>query len=208
MFPSNLNKGRTAVTLLLLVAMISSANMITYRKLAAQPQNQPQAAAAKAVAPTPQQSKETIQKEAERLTNLETAVVTPERRLKAVLDAAKVGEKMKSLLRARLDAANAVLRARWKDYCRGQCLLDNVVASSRRTLEAERELSTHWADQITAWESHLQRMEQLYVINLASYHAGRIEAEDLAQVDYYRLDAEIGLERAKARFKQSRESSE
>ena len=115
---------------------------------------------------------------------------------------------MKSLLKARLDAASTALKARWKEYCAGRGTLDILIASSKRTLEAERDLSTSKANQIAAWESHLQRMQQLYVINLARYNAGRISIQDLADTDYFRLDAEIGLERAKAQLNQSRQSSE
>jgi outer membrane protein TolC len=65
-------------------------------------------------------------------------------------------------------------------------------------LKAERDLSTKKADQVAAWETHRQRMQDAYVINQARYNEGRISIIDLAQADYYRLDAEIGLERAKA----------
>jgi hypothetical protein len=43
-------------------------------------------------------------------------------------------------------------------------------------------------------------------MNLERYNDGRISIQDLAQSDYYQLDAEIGLERAKAQVKQSRKS--
>jgi hypothetical protein len=49
-------------------------------------------------------------------------------------------------------------------------------------------------------------MQTVYEINLRRYNAGRINVQDLAQSNYYRLDAEIGLERAKAPSKKSGES--
>jgi hypothetical protein len=54
---------------------------------------------------------------------------------------------------------------------------------------------------MAAWDAHRQRMQDLYDMNMARFEAGRIPIQDLAQSDYYRLDAEIGLERAKAREK-------
>ena len=86
--------------------------------------------------------------------------------------------------------------------------MDILTSGSRRLLDAERDLSTKKADQITAWESHLQRMQQVYLINLDRYNAGRITLQDLKQAEFYRFDAEIGLERAKADLKKSRQSSE
>jgi outer membrane protein TolC len=111
-------------------------------------------------------------------------------------------------LEARLAAANKEVRIRWKEYCAGRGSLDIYLNSSRRVLEAERDLSAKKADQVAAWESHLQRMQQAYVINLARYNAGRIPIQDFAQADYYRRDAEIGLERTRAQVRQSRQSSE
>jgi len=204
-----LTKVKILATGLLVTAVIGGgAGMVTYQKLAAQSADQSEAIAAKVSAPTQreQPDDEAYDKEAERLGV--KALVTPKDKLKAILDASNFGEKMKSLLQARLDAVTTEVKARFLEYCAGRGTLDILTSGSRRLLDAERDLSTKKADQITAWESHLQRMQQVYLINLDRYNAGRITLQDLKQAEFYRFDAEIGLERAKADLKKSRQSSE
>jgi RNA polymerase sigma factor (sigma-70 family) len=202
-----LTKLKVVATLLLMVTVIGGgAGVVTYQQLAAQSSNQQEGKPAKAVVPaqpqdvdpTQPQIDEAIKKEAERIGELATAVMTPEDKLKAMLDAADVGEKLKPLFKGRLDAAKTEVNARWKEYCAGRGTLDIYLNSSGRLLKAERDLSTKKADQVAAWETHRQRMQDAYVINQARYNEGRISIIDFAQADYYRLDAEIGLERAKA----------
>ena len=41
-------------------------------------------------------------------------------------------------------------------------------------------------------------MQQTYLTNLGRFNTGRITTQALKVAEYYRLDAEIGLERAKA----------
>jgi outer membrane protein TolC len=69
--------------------------------------------------------------------------------------------------------------------------------SSLRLLEAELEWKTKPAEQIAALEAHLERMKNIHDINLARFNAGRASVGDLKQAEYYRLDAEVRLERAK-----------
>jgi DNA-directed RNA polymerase specialized sigma24 family protein len=110
-------------------------------------------------------------------------------------------EKMKSLLWDRVDAAKREVKARCKEFHSGRGLLQIYLDASRRLLEAERDMSAKKADQATAWEMQRQRMQDAYDVNLARYDAARIAIQDLLQAKYYRLDAEIGLERAKAQGK-------
>jgi RNA polymerase sigma factor (sigma-70 family) len=202
-----MTKVKVAATLLLMVAVFGGgAGVVTYQRLDAQVQlpNQQQANTPKAIAPaqeeTPQEKAERLFVEkAERLSELE-AVVTPNYKIKRILDAANLEEKMKSLLKDRVDAAKTEVNARWKDFCAGRGNLD-IVGASRRLLEAERDLSSKKDDQVAAWDTHRQRMQNVYDLNLARFESGRINIQDLAQADYYRLDAEIGLERAKAQVK-------
>jgi RNA polymerase sigma factor (sigma-70 family) len=200
-----LTKVKILATGLLIAAVISGgAGVVTYQKLAAQSADQPEAIAAKAVAPTQRESREeeALDKEAG-----VKALVTSRDKLKAILDASNFGEKMKSLLQARLDAGTIEIKARYVEYCNGRGTLDIFLGASRRVLDAERDLSMKKADQITAWESHLHRMQQVYLINLDRYNAARISLQDLKQAEYYRIDAEIGLERAKEELKKDRQAS-
>jgi outer membrane protein TolC len=123
-----------------------------------------------------------------------------EEKVKALLAAAKVGDKMKALLKARLEAALKEAEGRRQVYREGESgTLNDLASSSLRLLEAERELSDQKADQIAALENHWQRMKELEEINQERFKAGRVSVMDLSQARFYRLQAEIWLERAKAR---------
>jgi RNA polymerase sigma factor (sigma-70 family) len=201
-----MTKVKVVASLLLVVAIIGGgAGVVTYQKLAAQSSNQHEGSTSKAGAPAQQ---ETDEEKAERLAEQASAVVTPDYKLKKILEAANVDQKMKSLLGDRVDAAKREVKARWQEYCAGRGTLDILVGSSRRLLAAELDLSTNKADRVGAWETHWQRMRDASVINSARYASGRIAVQDFLQTEYYRLDAEIGLERAKAQPKQNNQLSE
>jgi RNA polymerase sigma factor (sigma-70 family) len=205
-----MTKLKITATGLLLVAVIGGgAGFITYPGVAAQSPNQVENTPNQ-VAQAKQKSLEEIEKEEqeklEKLQNLKT-IFTPPEKINALFAASNQGEKMKILLKARFDAVNTEAECRWKEYCAGRGTLDILESSSRRLLEAELALSSNKADHVAAWESQLQRTHQIYLINLDRYNAGRISRQDFEQSNYCQLDAEIGLERAKAQLKQSRKSS-
>ena len=200
-----MTKIKIAAILLLLVAVIGGGTgVVTFQKLGAQPPKQLEAPKQQAAAPAEQERPED---RAERLGVIAIILITSDDKVKAMLDVVNVDAKMKSLLKDRFDAAKTEVTARGKEYSAGRGMLDIYIGSSRRLLEAELDLSSKKADHVAAWETHLHRMQGVYEINFARYNEGRISVQDLAQADYYRRDAEIGLERAKAQLKKSRESS-
>jgi RNA polymerase sigma factor (sigma-70 family) len=119
-------------------------------------------------------------------------------RAKAILDQSGFGDRMRTLLMARLDAAFEEAETRRRRYYEGKETLDIAIHSSLRLLEAERELSSKKADQRVALENHLQRMQELEKINRLKIDAGSLAAQDLAEVKFHRLQAEIWLERMKS----------
>jgi outer membrane protein TolC len=58
-------------------------------------------------------------------------------------------------------------------------------------------MSNKAADQIAALKDHLERMKEIYQVNLARFNAGRVPISDVKESEYNYLDAEIMLERAK-----------
>jgi hypothetical protein len=195
-----MGKRKISAIPFLLVTVVGGAGVVTYQKLGAQPLNPQEANALSAAAPA------TAEFDDERLPErVERAItkVTPEKNVTAMLTVAGVDPKMKSRLKGRFDAAKTEVEARGKEYVAGRGTLDVFIGASRRLLAAELDLSPKTTDHVTAWEAHRQRMQAVYEINLVRYNAGRINVQDLAQSDYYRLDAEIGLERAKAGLKKS-----
>jgi RNA polymerase sigma factor (sigma-70 family) len=190
-----LSKLKLAATFLLLVAVVGGgAGVMTYQELAAQPPNQKGAETPKAVGPVQPDLDDLLDKEV----GAGKALFTPKDKLKAMLEATDLGKEMKSLLLARVDAAATETKTRFLEYMAGRGTLDIVLGASRRLRDAERDLSTKKADQILAWEAHLQRMQIIYDTNLDRFNAGRISLGDLKVAEYYLLDAQIGLKRAKA----------
>jgi RNA polymerase sigma factor (sigma-70 family) len=209
-----MTKLKIAATGLFLVAVIGGgAGLVAYPGLAAQPPNQqvenkpsPVAQAKqKALEEELQEKGKEEEEKIEKLQNLK-AIFTPPEKIDAMLAGSDLGEKMKALFKARFDAANTEINGRWKENVEGRGALDILLNGSRRLLEAELALSSNKADHAAAWESHWQRTNQIYLMNLARYNAGRLLETDLKEADYFRIDAEIGLERAKAQVKQSKSS--
>jgi RNA polymerase sigma factor (sigma-70 family) len=125
--------------------------------------------------------------------------VLSEEKADEVLAASRFNKQLKALLKERFDAARAEVVVRCKEFIAGRGTLDILCGASRRMLEAEQGLSDKDDDQIAAWERHRKRMKQIEEVNEARFQAGRIGIQDLAQVRYFRADAEIGLERATTR---------
>jgi RNA polymerase sigma factor (sigma-70 family) len=121
-----------------------------------------------------------------------------EAKVKALLDRSRASGKLKALLKERYDAALTESGARLKEFYAGRGTLDICLGASLRLLEAERELSTRREDQIAALENHRKRMAAIEELNQARYDAGRIPIQDLSQSKYYRIQAEIWIERFRA----------
>ena len=77
--------------------------------------------------------------------------------------------------------------------------LDALLQAYVRLLVAKLERTDKKADQLAAYEEHFERMKKMEKSSEARYHAGRIAVQDMAQMRYYRIEAEIWLERAKAK---------
>jgi RNA polymerase sigma factor (sigma-70 family) len=121
-----------------------------------------------------------------------------EKKVNALLAAAKGGDQLKALLKARLDAATIEADSRFKEFVAGRGTLDFFLASSQRLLKAELELSTQKADQLAALATHLRLLKKVHAMNQGRFVAGRINLADVKQTEFFVLEAEIALERAKA----------
>jgi RNA polymerase sigma factor (sigma-70 family) len=121
-----------------------------------------------------------------------------EEKVKALLAAAPVGEKMKSLLKARLEAAQTEMSARSKQHLAGRGTLDFLLDTSQRLRKAELELCTQKSDRLLVLENQVQIMKKIVELNRERFNAGRISVEDVKLPEFYLLDAEIDLERVKA----------
>ncbi len=70
---------------------------------------------------------------------------------------------------------------------------------SRRWLDAQRDVAANPGERVTAYAEHLKRMESVAAMVRAQVQAGKATAADGAAADYYRAQAELWLEQAKAK---------
>jgi RNA polymerase sigma factor (sigma-70 family) len=187
-------KIATAV-LLALGVLSTGAGVVTYQKLAAQQPDPKKAQIQKAVAVGQTEEKPQDDEGDALLKDL----ILPADKVTAMLATSKESDKLKSLLKERYEAASEVVDARFREFLAGRGTLDILIQSSHRLFDAERELSAKKADQIAAAEKRLRLLKAVEEVNKGRYDDGRISIQDYAQSKYNRLEAEIWLERAKAK---------
>jgi hypothetical protein len=106
---------------------------------------------------------------------------------------------VQALQRRRAEAVARAYKEAFDLYREGRTRdVDRIYRWSERWFRAEEDLSDKKADRIAAAERHWQRMKRLEDLVRGSYKAGAAAAIELPAVEYYRLDAEIALAKAKA----------
>jgi RNA polymerase sigma factor (sigma-70 family) len=116
--------------------------------------------------------------------------------VKKLAKESKVSPRMQTLLTERHAAARTEVRTRYEQFVAGRGTLDIFVGASGRLLEAERDLYPTRKDQAAAWLRHVQRLTEVEKIVKAHFEAGKASLADHAQITFFVLSAEIGLERA------------
>jgi hypothetical protein len=105
------------------------------------------------------------------------------------------------LAEARYQAAAKQFEEVWTYYRQSRTESFPVYLWSRLLLDAQRELSDKPADRIAALEAHLARMQRLETLVKKVRRLGFGFSIDVGATNYYRLEAEHWLERAKAAAK-------
>jgi hypothetical protein len=104
----------------------------------------------------------------------------------------------KALLDARLDAVQRAYRESWLLYREGRSRdVDRIYLWSVRWLEAEREATTQPAERTAAYEGHRKRMRLLDDSVRARLRAGAVAPVEAPAAEFYRVEADIWLRRAK-----------
>jgi hypothetical protein len=104
------------------------------------------------------------------------------------------------LLKARLDAARKTYGWLAKNYVESRPPLGELLYRwSCRWLEAEREISTRQEDVLAAYRAHLNRMRELERVARDRFRNRFVPVEEDTAAQFYRVEAEIWLERAKNR---------
>ncbi len=121
----------------------------------------------------------------------------PADRLRALLDGIKLDDRMGLLVRALVETARIEADARWREFLEGRGTLSACLGASERLFQAELDLSNRREDRMAALQAYWQRSTDVETINQGRFDTQRVTVQDLAQARYYRLHAEILLERAK-----------
>jgi outer membrane protein TolC len=112
---------------------------------------------------------------------------------------AKPGEKLKALLKARIKSAKEMREGRLAKYEVGKTTLALVIEAHRLLLVAELDARDAKKDRVAVCEENLKSMETVKEISVLKREADKIGDADVAEVEYHFLDAQIQLEREKAK---------
>jgi hypothetical protein len=111
---------------------------------------------------------------------------------------------IKKLLQERRDALRTATLARTQEYEAGRGTLESFLRVSRELLQAELELATNPRERFDAHASHFNAMRKMDEIVTEAYKASRVKAADHYEMRAARLEAEIGLLRARAKLKEGK----
>ena len=113
----------------------------------------------------------------------------------------ELDKKLQKLINERSETAKAEVEARTARFEAGQGTLDFLLGASRRLMVAEIEMSGEKPDQLRTLEAHVRRMRKIEGIMegwIREKSDSLFDPEiNLSEVIYYRLEAEILLERCK-----------
>jgi hypothetical protein len=105
------------------------------------------------------------------------------------------------LRKEKLEAASEAYRLQMQMFKQGGNFnLDRLYSWSLRWLEAAREVDPK-ADPVPLLQAHLDRVRELEAMVEAHFKAGMATRADILTATYYRLDAQILLEQARAKKK-------
>jgi hypothetical protein len=104
---------------------------------------------------------------------------------------------LSALAKARYDAAKIQFEEVWTFYRQSRTESFPVYYWSRLVLDSERELSDKGEDKVAAAQAHLDRMRRLETLVKKVRRLGFGFSVDVKATEYYSLEAQYWLERAK-----------
>lgn len=108
------------------------------------------------------------------------------------------GPDLTPLAQARYQAAVRQFEETWAYYQQARIDSYQVYVWSRLILDARRDLAVRPAEALTALEEHLDRMKKLESLIKKVRRLGFGRSYDVGASEYYRLEAELWLARAKS----------
>jgi RNA polymerase sigma factor (sigma-70 family) len=111
----------------------------------------------------------------------------------------KADEKRQKLLQDWCAAGKKAFDLRKEEFLAGTTTSETFIGTARRLLAAELERGATKADRVAAYEAHLGRVTDFVQVVKAKVDAGRLAPAEAVDAEYYRLEAEVLLEREKAK---------
>ncbi len=108
-------------------------------------------------------------------------------------------EKEQKLLQDWADVAKKAFELRKKYFEQGHTDIEPCIGAAHRLLAAELAAAAAKADRVAAYQAHLDRITDIERIVKLKFAAGKIADADMADAEYYHIEAEILLEREKAK---------
>jgi RNA polymerase sigma factor (sigma-70 family) len=121
------------------------------------------------------------------------------KRVSAEQDKPKDDAKVNKLIDDWCDATKLEFDARMQEFQAGKILPFPVLDAAQRLFKAEVERSATKENRLAAYEAHLRRITAIGTLAKEKLENGRIAIADVMETKSYRLEAEILLEREKAK---------
>jgi hypothetical protein len=97
----------------------------------------------------------------------------------------------------RRDAARKTYEVMWSNYRERRASEDTLYRWSVRWLEAERQLAGQPAEQVAAFNGHVERMRELEKLLDNLHRSGLTTVDEISAAEFYRVEAEVWLLQAK-----------
>jgi len=115
-------------------------------------------------------------------------------------DEIKPNKKMMELTQKLLEAAKQLWWARSEEFLAGKSTASGPLSASQWITKAQQEMTDSMADHLRILEGQVDRTKMLHEILQDSYKAGKTSIGEVAEAACARHDAEIALERFKAKL--------
>jgi RNA polymerase sigma factor (sigma-70 family) len=112
----------------------------------------------------------------------------------------KPSGKIMELMQLRLESAKLLWRGRAEELLAGKVVVHDAIRASQMVTKAQQEMTESAADHLRILEAQFDRIKKLHDILEARFKAGKISSGEVADAAYARYDAEIALERFKAKL--------
>jgi hypothetical protein len=100
--------------------------------------------------------------------------------------------------KAKMEAARKTSQALAQEFLEGKATVEQLHQWSQRWLNAQRDITTKKTEQVTAYEAHVERMQQLEKAAQSRFESKRGQESDIHAAEYYRLEAQLTLSKFKS----------